>query len=174
MLWKCWETSKEKYKYEQNPLIILVKEHIFSRFIAAFNLQLCRVKKGFILIFQLIVYTLGITLKTSGRKKVRISCILCYSRYITFLFQQLLQLVRVTNRWSTFNKSNNHLINNTCFWLIRTIIRTMWKYTLESIIHGTWKEYENCSAILLMTKQTDLRIVLLFHTYTFLLFWDFF
>ena len=39
-------------------------------------------------------------------------------------------------------------------WLKRkgNIKSTAWKYTLKSIVHCTWKEYENSSVSLLMAK----------------------
>ena len=34
---------------------------------------------------------------------------------------------------------------------------TVWKYTVESIVYGIWKEYRNCNMSLLIPKQTGLR-----------------
>ena len=33
----------------------------------------------------------------------------------------------------------------------------VWKYTVKSIVYGTWKEYENYNMSLLISEKTGLR-----------------
>ena len=97
---QCQKILKD-YKSERNPLKIL-------KAFLVLNLQLCRKINSTTSIFQLICLTFKnnwLSKKTSKKSKnFKIQCILCYCRCIALQFQ-LLQLVCLTDQWSTFHKT---------------------------------------------------------------------
>ena len=84
-------------------------------------------------------------------------CFLCYSRCIA-LHLQPLHLVRLTDRSSTFSKKKDESF----YWppvfecdrqkRMRNTESAVWKYTVENVVYGIWKEYRNGNICLLIPK----------------------
>ena len=72
-------------------------------------------------------------------------------KVFSFSFSPL-QLERLTDWWLNFNENkDDSFIKNIYFqlWLVKKKVK---HETLESTVHGTWKESENDSVSLLMAK----------------------
>ena len=103
----------------------MLKAH-FLVTLQALNLQLCQNRNSPISIFKLICLTFkNICFKKNFKersKNFEIQCSVCYSRCIALHFQ-LLQLVGLTNRWSTFYETRmNRLMEQ--FLLFQSINKT--------------------------------------------------
>ena len=112
-------------------------KRIFLVTLQALNLQLCQNRNSTTSIFQLICLTfINICFKKKFKKKsnnFEIQCHVCYSRCIALHFQ-LLQLVSLTDRWSTFYETMmNRLMEQ---FLLSSAInkkeRETWKVQCES------------------------------------------
>ena len=131
----------------------------------ALNLQLCRKINFTTSIFQLICLPfknncLSMLIKENFKKSKNFEtqCILCYWRCIALHFQ-LLQLVCLTDQWSTFYKtrisclSGHHILSSAINKKRKGNMKsTVWKLKMKIVLHSTWKEYEYCIMTLLMPE----------------------
>ena len=93
MLWKCLKHIYGKVAGSQSATLSKKKLHY-----KYFSINFC-------LTFKSICFKENFKEKSN---KSEMQCVVCYSRGIAFNFQ-LLQLVRLTDRWSTFYERMNHL-----------------------------------------------------------------
>ena len=129
------------------------------------NLQLCRKINSTTRIFQLICLPfknncLSMLIKENFKKSknFEIQCILCYWRCIALHFQ-LLQLVYLTDQWSTFYKtrisclSGQHILSSAINKKRKENMKsTVWKLKMKIVLHSIWKECEYCIMTLLMPE----------------------
>ena len=129
------------------------------------NLQLCRKINSTTRIFQLICLPfknncLSMLIKENFKKSKNFEtqCILWYWRCIALHFQ-LLQLVCLTDQWSTFYKtrisclSGQHILSSVINKKRKGNMKsTVWKLKMKIVLHSIWKKYEYCIMTLLMPE----------------------
>ena len=123
----------------------------------ALNLQVCQKIDSITSMFQLICLPFKNTCFKENLKEksnnFEMQCIVCYSRCIA-LHLQLLQLSRLTDRWSLFYETRvNHLMGQhlpsaTINKKERERENIVQKYTVEGIVHRIWKNTKITNLIL--------------------------